>query len=727
MPPTSLRLPPTSTWSRVRSWPPSMSPTNLWWLPGCQSAVDCYRLGRARINSASLLLLAHIFFFLTYPLSRGPVRSRGGKWHVFSLDSREASHRPPRRSFFMKELPVSYAEETGTPRVASLTTASSPRLQNVDYGHAQTATVVAPSFRSRRSKYKPWASRSQSVPPPPPYSAVTVRGRVLLSYLKHRRPRLGRDDPLNLSISLSGGKETNRDSLIRSSLDRGRPRRVPGPFGADGERRPSIRESGCLGTQPKSGGKLHPRLNTGTSPIVDKYRVNGWDRSPRSRGTQSGAAERGPNSIWLLPGLRSGGGAHLRPARTSFWGSPAGNAVCRQLCRRQLDLDALRILLLRSRRRRERRAAGNEESAAVAAVAAAAAVAAIRVAAAAAAAVAAVAAVVAPPLHSSRSPAPFLRSASYGAGASARRSHSARPAPDALPLRSVVATRSRRAGRRAVSVGGRRTLNSTPPACRGGRRRLLSGPRAYCPFCRGRRKRKRDPLHVANRFLLVGRSARRFARPRRPTVSGARGTVFAGASKPARPRRFPCRRATSSRRVVFSASGRQNLGAREGTASAVGRRLTVPPVTRVRDVHRQPTRPVLKHGPRSPGRSRVVGAPKNPEGAAKARERVGGTGSGRGVAAKAVPAGSFSLPSACLAVPDSAGACRLRPVVRFPLFFRPSRIGSSTIFPSPGDDAGGSGACGGGKLTGFVRGGVQPQTFLPPPTGEIPRLELVTI
>ena len=43
-------------------------------------------------------------------------------------------------------------------------------------------------------------------------------------------------------------------------------------FGADSERRLSIRESGCLGTQPKSGGKLHPRLNTGTSPIVDKYR-----------------------------------------------------------------------------------------------------------------------------------------------------------------------------------------------------------------------------------------------------------------------------------------------------------------------------------------------------------------------------------------------------------------------------------------------------------------------
>ena len=31
-------------------------------------------------------------------------------------------------------------------------------------------------------------------------------------------------------------------------------------------------ESDCLRMQSKAGGKLHPRLNTGTSPIVDKYR-----------------------------------------------------------------------------------------------------------------------------------------------------------------------------------------------------------------------------------------------------------------------------------------------------------------------------------------------------------------------------------------------------------------------------------------------------------------------
>jgi hypothetical protein len=33
-----------------------------------------------------------------------------------------------------------------------------------------------------------------------------------------------------------------------------------------------VLESDCLRMQSKVGGKLHPRLNTGTSPIVNKYR-----------------------------------------------------------------------------------------------------------------------------------------------------------------------------------------------------------------------------------------------------------------------------------------------------------------------------------------------------------------------------------------------------------------------------------------------------------------------
>jgi len=33
-----------------------------------------------------------------------------------------------------------------------------------------------------------------------------------------------------------------------------------------------LEESGCLGSQPQTGGKPHPRLNTGEGPIANKYR-----------------------------------------------------------------------------------------------------------------------------------------------------------------------------------------------------------------------------------------------------------------------------------------------------------------------------------------------------------------------------------------------------------------------------------------------------------------------
>ena len=36
--------------------------------------------------------------------------------------------------------------------------------------------------------------------------------------------------------------------------------------------RRGLDESGCLGMQPKVGGKLHLKLNTGTRPIANKYR-----------------------------------------------------------------------------------------------------------------------------------------------------------------------------------------------------------------------------------------------------------------------------------------------------------------------------------------------------------------------------------------------------------------------------------------------------------------------
>ena len=124
------------------------------------------------------------------------------------------------------------------------------------------------------------------------------------------RPRVRGDYPPNLSILLSGGKETNRDSPSKcdrtgrspacsleppfpgargmprsggspsrvpaqlSPLERGHyPRRVRGPYALSlgPLNGPSV-ESGCLKLQPKAGGKLHLRLNITTSPIANKYR-----------------------------------------------------------------------------------------------------------------------------------------------------------------------------------------------------------------------------------------------------------------------------------------------------------------------------------------------------------------------------------------------------------------------------------------------------------------------
>ena len=36
--------------------------------------------------------------------------------------------------------------------------------------------------------------------------------------------------------------------------------------------RGALNESGCLGMQPKMGGKFHLKLNIGTRPIANKYR-----------------------------------------------------------------------------------------------------------------------------------------------------------------------------------------------------------------------------------------------------------------------------------------------------------------------------------------------------------------------------------------------------------------------------------------------------------------------
>ncbi len=118
-------------------------------------------------------------------------------------------------------------------------------------------------------------------------------------------PQIRRDHPLNLSISISGGRETNKDSLSNgersgnsSSLKslavtarelwpgeaavpglmlskltwKGTSERVRAPCATPSGRAATVfGESGCLGMQPKVGGKLHLKLNTCTRPIANKY------------------------------------------------------------------------------------------------------------------------------------------------------------------------------------------------------------------------------------------------------------------------------------------------------------------------------------------------------------------------------------------------------------------------------------------------------------------------
>ena len=172
-----------------------------------------------------------------------------------------------------------------------------------------------------------------------------------------------------------------------------------------------------------------------------------------------------------------------------------------------------------------------------------------------------------------------------------------------------------RALRHVVSLGRLRTHFPSGPSsrpvpgvqvdarCRRRKSNLNFGPRVvvvFCrardrtaPFCRGRRNQCVIHIHVASRFFLVGRPARPYLRP---TVLGARGKE--------------CESRRRRGRVDYLAGSRVlGSGLVLGLpASLLGAALLCRPPLRVCDVHRQPTRPVLKHGPRSPGRSRVVGA-----------------------------------------------------------------------------------------------------------------------
>ena len=66
-------------------------------------------------------------------------------------------------------------------------------------------------------------------------------------------------------------------------------------------------ESGCLGMQPKMGGKFHLKLNIGTRPIANKYREGKMKstlkRELKVRETVKREAIEVSSAAWMISGV----------------------------------------------------------------------------------------------------------------------------------------------------------------------------------------------------------------------------------------------------------------------------------------------------------------------------------------------------------------------------------------------------------------------------------------
>ena len=182
--------------------------------------------------------------------------------------------------------------------------------------------------------------------PAPAFSVEGSRCRRLVAATRKRwraktiraGPQIRRGDPPNLSISISGGRATNQDSpsngersgnsSSRQSLVsiaselwpaeadapdatpskltwKGTSERVIAPCVAESRRAATVfGESGCLGVQPKVGGKLHLKPNNGTRPIANKYHEGKVKstlerelKRPRNRWEGNACSRTGPRRV----------------------------------------------------------------------------------------------------------------------------------------------------------------------------------------------------------------------------------------------------------------------------------------------------------------------------------------------------------------------------------------------------------------------------------------------
>jgi hypothetical protein len=101
------------------------------------------------------------------------------------------------------------------------------------------------------------------------------------------RPQIRRDDPLNLSILLSGGKETNQDSL--SSGERRGKSPAPNPRPTGGRGKCGVQKTACPvslgGLSPPDRGSARGRCEAGNGPRRAGVRSSRsrvvWECSPK--------------------------------------------------------------------------------------------------------------------------------------------------------------------------------------------------------------------------------------------------------------------------------------------------------------------------------------------------------------------------------------------------------------------------------------------------------------
>ena len=101
------------------------------------------------------------------------------------------------------------------------------------------------------------------------------------------RPQIRRDDPLNLSILLSGGKETNQDSLSSGERRGKSPAPNPRPTGGRGKCgvKKTARPASLGGLSPSDRGSARGRCEAGNGPRRAGVRSSRsrvvWECSPK--------------------------------------------------------------------------------------------------------------------------------------------------------------------------------------------------------------------------------------------------------------------------------------------------------------------------------------------------------------------------------------------------------------------------------------------------------------